>query len=63
LELKNGSVDLVDHKHWFDHLTKSLSQHCLGLDSDTLDVIDDDKCTISDSKGGCDFRGEINVTR
>jgi len=57
------AINFVDHKHWFDHLTKSLSQNSLSLDCDTLDVVNDDKGTISDSEGSCDFGGEVDVTR
>ena len=52
LELENGSVDLVDHEHWLDLLTESLSQDSLSLHSDTFDVIDDDESTIGDSQCG-----------
>lgn len=55
LKLENGSVNFVDHENWSDHLTKSLSQDSFGLHSDTLDVVDDDKGTISDSKGSSDL--------
>jgi hypothetical protein len=39
-----------------------LSEDSLGLDTDTLDTVDDDKGTISDSESGSDFGGEIDVT-
>ena len=44
-----------------DTLTKSLSQNGLGLDANTLNGVDDDKSTISDSQSSSDLRGEINV--
>jgi hypothetical protein len=55
LKLENGSVNFVDHENWSDHFTKSLSQDSFGLDSDTLDVVDNDKGTISDSEGSSDL--------
>jgi len=62
LELEDTSVDLVDHHDGLDLLGKSLSEDSLSLDADTLDVIDDDESTISDSEGSCDLGGEVNVT-
>jgi hypothetical protein len=55
LKFEDTSVNLVDHEDWLDLLGKSLSQDSLGLDRNTLDVIDDDKCTISDSESSGDF--------
>ena len=55
LELKDTSVDLVDHHDRLDLLAESLTEDGLGLHTDTLYVIDDDESTISDSKGSCDF--------
>jgi hypothetical protein len=62
LKLKNGSVNLVDNEYWLNLFDKSLSQYSLGLYGDTFDVINNDKSTISDSKSGCYFRREIDVT-
>ena len=55
LELKNTSVNLVDHHDRLDLLAESLTEDGLGLHTDTLYVIDDDESTISDSKGSSDF--------
>jgi len=55
LELKDTSVDLVDHHDGLDLFGKSLTEDGLGLHADTLDVIDDDESTISDTEGGGDF--------
>jgi len=49
LELEDTSIDLIDHENWSDLLSKSLSENGLGLHSSTLDVIDDNKGSISDS--------------
>jgi len=61
LELEDSTIDLVDHHDWLDLLSEGLSEDSLGLDADTFDVIDDDEGTISDTEGGGDFGGEINV--
>ena len=62
LELKDTSVDLVDHHDGLDLLGEGLTEDGLSLHTDTFDVIDDDESTISDTKGSGDFRGEIDVT-
>ena len=63
LELEDGAVNLVDDQDWLDFLTESLTQHSLSLNSDALDVVDDDESTVGDTKGGGNLRGEVNVTR
>ena len=63
LQLKKSTVHLVQTDHRLDTLTKGLAQHRFGLDTDTLDTVDDDKGTIRDTKGSSDFRREVNVTR
>ena len=62
LQLEERTVDLVDDDNWLDTLTKSLSEHSLGLHAHTLDGVDDDESTISDSESGRDLRREVNVT-
>ena len=62
LEFEDTSVNLVDHHDGLNLLREGLSQDSLGLDADTLDVIDDDESTIGDTEGGSDFGGEIDVT-
>merc|ERR1712110_313926 len=61
LQLKKSTIHLVDHQDGLDALTKGLAEHGLGLDAHTFDAIDDDESTISDTEGGSDLRGEINV--
>jgi hypothetical protein len=56
LEFENTSIDLVDHEDWLNFFSESLSQDSLSLDGNTFDVINNDKCTISDSEGSSDFR-------
>jgi len=56
LEFEDTSINLVNHENWLNLLSKSLSQDSLGLDGNTLNVIDDDEGTVSNSKSGSDFR-------
>ena len=62
LELENSSVDFVDHEDWLDSFSKSLSEDSFGLDTDSFDVVDDDKSTVSNSEGCSDFWWEIDVS-
>jgi hypothetical protein len=62
LELKDTSINLIDHEDWLNLFSESLSQDGLSLDGDTLNVIDDDESTIGDSEGSGDFGREIDVT-
>ena len=56
LELEDTSVNLVDEEDGLDFLTEGLTEYGLSLDTDTLDVIDDDESTIGNSQGGSDLR-------
>ena len=51
LKLEQGAVYLVDNDDGFDTFSKSLSEHSLGLDADTLNTVDD-QSTIGDTKSG-----------
>jgi hypothetical protein len=62
LELEKSTVDLVDDDDWLDTLTKSLSKDGLGLDTDTLNGVDDNESTIGDTESSGNLRREINVT-
>jgi hypothetical protein len=62
LQLEEGTVDLVDDDDGLDTLTKSLSQHGLGLHTHTFDGVDDDEGAVGDTQRSGDFGGEINVT-
>jgi hypothetical protein len=62
LEFEKSSVDLVDNDDRLDSFSEGLSQDSLGLDTNTLDTVDDDKGTIGDSESGSDFGREIDVT-
>jgi len=62
LQFEQSTINLVDDADWLNSLGKSLSQDGLGLDTDTVNAVDDDQSTIGDTEGGSDFRGEIDVT-
>ena len=55
LELKDTSVNLVDHHDRLDLLAEGLTEDGLCLHTDTFDVIDDDESTICDTEGGRDL--------
>ena len=55
LEFEDTTINLVDEKNWLDLFTKSLTEHGLGLDANTFDVIDDDEGTVSNTEGSCDL--------
>lgn len=61
LELKEGTVKLVDHEDGLDALSHSLAEHGLGLHTDTLDTVNNDEGTISDTESGGHLGGEIDV--
>ena len=44
-------------------LLERLTQHGLCLHSTTLNTIDDNQCTIGDTKCCCHFRREVNMPR
>lgn len=62
LELEKSTIDLVDDDNGLNTLAKSLSEHSLGLDTDTLDGVDDNQSTIGDTKSSSNLGREINVT-
>ena len=62
LELQKSTVNLVDDKDRPDTLGKSLTEHSLSLHTYTVNGVDDDKGTVSDTKGSSDFRREVDVT-
>jgi len=63
LELENDAVHLVNHDNWLDTLLEGLTEHGLGLHTDTLDTVHDDEGTISDTESGGHLGGEVNVPR
>mmetsp|Transcript_28613 Transcript_28613/g.47357 ORF Transcript_28613/g.47357 Transcript_28613/m.47357 type:complete len:834 (-) Transcript_28613:8-2509(-) len=63
LQFEEGTVNLVNHETRLDTLGNSLTKNGLGLDAHTIDGINDDKSTISHTKGGSDLRRKVNVTR
>ena len=62
LKLEKSTVDLVEADDGLDTLGKGLSEHGLGLDTNTLDTVDNDKGTVSDTESGSDFGREVDVT-
>ncbi len=62
LELEEGTIDLVDHEHGLDALGDGLAEDGLGLDADTINGVNNNEGSISDTEGSSDLRGEINVT-
>ena len=62
LELEERTVDLVDDNDGLNTLTEGLPEHSLGLNAHTLDGVDDDESTVSDTEGSSDLGREINVT-
>jgi len=62
LEFEESTVNLVDDANGLDALGKSLAQDSLGLDTDTLNAIDDNESTIGDTEGSSNFGREIDVT-
>lgn len=56
LELEESTIDLVDDNNGLNALTKSLTKDGLGLDAHTLNGVDDDESTVSDTESGSDLR-------
>lgn len=63
MEFEERAVDFVDDDDGFDTFTESLTKDGFGLDADSFDAVDHDESSVSDSKGGSDFRREIDVAR
>lgn len=61
LKFKETSIELVDDQDWDNSFTKSLSEHSFSLHTDSFNDIDDNKSSVSDSKGSSDFGREIDV--
>ena len=62
LKFEQGTVDLVDDDNGLDTLGKRLPEHSLCLDANTLNTVDDNQSTISDTKGSGDFGREVDVS-
>jgi hypothetical protein len=62
LKLKQDTIHLVDHKDWLDSLSESLTEDGLGLDANSLNAIDDDDGSVSNTESGSNLRGEINMS-
>jgi hypothetical protein len=55
LELKKGTINLVNDQNRLDTFTKGLTEHSLGLDTHTFNSVDNHKSTISDTEGSSDL--------
>ena len=62
LQLKQGTVDLVDDANWLDTLTKSLTKYSLGLHADTFNTVDHNESTVGNTESSSYLRGEIDVS-
>jgi hypothetical protein len=63
LELKKGTVDLIDDTDGLNALGHRLTEHDLSLQTNTIDSVNNDKGTISDSEGSSDLGREVSVSR
>ena len=63
LQLKESTIELVNHEDGTDTLGQSLTQDSLSLNADGLDTIDDDEGTISNTQSSRNLRREIDVAR
>jgi hypothetical protein len=61
-EFEQNAIHLVDHEDGTNSLSEGLSEHGLGLDTNTFDAIDDDEGAVGHTKGGSNFRRKINVS-
>lgn len=55
LEFEKSTIDLVDDDDGLDTLTKSLSEHSLGLHAHTFNGVDDNEGTVGDTESSSDF--------
>jgi hypothetical protein len=55
LKLEKGAVNLVDDDDGLDTLAKCLPEDSLGLHTDTLDAVYDNKGAVCHAKGSSDF--------
>jgi hypothetical protein len=55
LKFEKGAVNLVDDDDGLDPLAKCLTEDGLGLHTDTLDTVYDNKGTVCHAKSGGDF--------
>ena len=61
LLFEDASVDFVDDYNWLDFLGEGLPEDGLCLNTDALNIVHYDKCTISDTQGRCDLGREVNM--
>merc|ERR1719454_619476 len=63
LQLKQSTVHLVHEENRPDPLGDGLPQHCLSLDTDAGDAVNNNKGSISDTESSSHLTGEVNVAR
>mmetsp|Transcript_5679 Transcript_5679/g.8408 ORF Transcript_5679/g.8408 Transcript_5679/m.8408 type:complete len:371 (-) Transcript_5679:431-1543(-) len=63
LKLQKSTINFVHHKNGFDTLIDRLTKYSLGLYTDSINGIYNNKGSISYTKSGSYLRREINVTR
>jgi hypothetical protein len=61
LEFSEVTVHLVTKQHWLNFFFQCLGKHSLGLDGAAFDTADNNESTISNTEGGGDFSGEIDM--
>mmetsp|Transcript_9074 Transcript_9074/g.13552 ORF Transcript_9074/g.13552 Transcript_9074/m.13552 type:complete len:423 (+) Transcript_9074:1110-2378(+) len=63
LKFQNSTVDLVDHQNGAHTFANSLTKYCLGLYTHSINGIDNDQSSISNTEGSSHLTAEVNVTR
>lgn len=61
VQFEENTIKFVDKKDGFNAFSNGLTKDSFRLDAHAFDAINDDKSTVCDTKGGCDFRRKIDV--
>ena len=62
LKLQDAPIYLVDEHDWLDLFSEGLSKEFCCLHAITLDIVDNEKCTIWKTQRRFDFREKVTVT-
>merc|ERR1719174_2113500 len=54
-------LQLEQEEDGADPLSDGLTEHGLCLDTDSRDTVHNNEGSVSDTEGGCDLGGEVNV--